>query len=148
MERYWCLRWLGQENARQVDAVVLKDEILRLVDLPLVIRLPGMPQVARGAQVKIDILRWDEVDLSIEARLLEIAETPVVAADAELDYEEADEGSPDAEADVAAVAEVGDAGEQADLAELATQAEDAGEAVSDELAEQDGPAGGAAGSAG
>jgi exoribonuclease-2 len=148
MERYWCLRWLGQENARQVDAVVLKDEILRLVDLPLVIRLPGMPQVARGAQVKIDILRWDEVDLSIEARLLEIAETPVVAADAELDYEEADVGGAETEAEVAAVAEVGDAGEQADLAELATQGEDAGEAVSDELAEQDGHAGGAVGSAG
>jgi exoribonuclease-2 len=25
--------------------------------------------VARGAQVKLDILRWDEVDLSIEARI-------------------------------------------------------------------------------
>lgn len=72
MERYWCLRWLTQENARQVDAVVLKDEILRLVDIPLVIRLPGMPQVARGLQVKLDLLRWDEVDLTIEARLLEI----------------------------------------------------------------------------
>ncbi|HEU4843264.1 MAG TPA: RNB domain-containing ribonuclease, partial [Burkholderiaceae bacterium] len=54
MERYWCLRWLGQEEARQVEAVVLKDEVLRLTDIPLVIRLPGMPQVARGAQVKLD----------------------------------------------------------------------------------------------
>ena len=88
MERYWCLRWLGQENARQVEAVVLKDEVLRLVDIPLIIRLPGMPSVARGAQVKIDILRWDEVDLSIEARILEIPTTDAVAADAELDYEE------------------------------------------------------------
>lgn len=88
MERYWCLRWLGQENARQVEAVVLKDEVLRLVDIPLIIRLPGMPSVARGAQVKIDILRWDEVDLSIEARILEIPATEVVAADAELDYED------------------------------------------------------------
>src|SRR5450830_282162 len=75
MERYWCLRWLQQEGARQVDAVVLKDEILRLVDIPLVIRLPGMPQTARGAQVKLDILRWDEVDLSVEARLLEVLNT-------------------------------------------------------------------------
>jgi exoribonuclease-2 len=88
MERYWCLRWLGQENARQVEAVVLKDEVLRLVDIPLIIRLPGMPSVARGAQVKIDILRWDEVDLSIEARILEIPTTEAVAADAELDYED------------------------------------------------------------
>lgn len=88
MERYWCLRWLGQQEARQVEAVVLKDEVLRLVDIPLIIRLPGMPQVARGAQVKLDILRWDEVDLTIEARILEIPTTDTVAADAELDYEE------------------------------------------------------------
>lgn len=75
MERYWCLRWLEQENARQVEAVVLKDEVLRLVDIPLIIRLPGMPQTARGAQVRLDILRWDEVDLTVEARLLELLST-------------------------------------------------------------------------
>jgi len=72
MERYWCLRWLTQQQARQVEAVVLKDEILRLVEIPLVIRLPGMPQIARGLQVKLDLLRWDEIDLTIEARLLEM----------------------------------------------------------------------------
>ena len=88
MERYWCLRWLGQQDASQVEAVVLKDEVLRLVDIPLIIRMPGMPQVARGAQVKLDILRWDEVDLTIEARLLEIPTSAVVAADADLEYEE------------------------------------------------------------
>ncbi|CDG81414.1 ribonuclease catalytic domain-containing protein [Janthinobacterium agaricidamnosum] len=104
MERYWCLRWLGQEEARQVDAVVLKDEILRLVDIPLVIKLPGMPSVARGTQVKLDILRWDEVDLTIEARLLEIAAQPDVAVDAELDYEDEAEGEAGAESDDAKAA--------------------------------------------
>jgi exoribonuclease-2 len=78
MERYWCLRWLKQEQAKQVDAVVLKDEITRLVDIPLVIKLPGMPQVPRGTQVRLDLLRWDEVDLTVEARLLEIASTSAV----------------------------------------------------------------------
>jgi exoribonuclease-2 len=88
MERYWCLRWLGQEEARQVEAVVLKDEVLRLVEIPLIIRLPGMPAVARGAQVKLAILRWDEVDLSIEARLLEMPAAAGISPDAELDYGE------------------------------------------------------------
>lgn len=89
MERYWCLRWLAQEQARQVDAVVLKDEVLRLVDIPLIIRLPGMPSVARGAQVRLDIVRWDEVDLSVEARLLEMLST---VTDEELeDVEEEDD---------------------------------------------------------
>ncbi|MBI3229169.1 MAG: RNB domain-containing ribonuclease [Burkholderiales bacterium] len=72
MERYWCLRWLAQEHARQVHAVVLKDEVLRLVDIPLVIRLAGMPSLARGVQVKLDLIGWDEVDLTVEARLLEV----------------------------------------------------------------------------
>lgn len=81
MERFWCLRWLTQENAKHVDAVVLKEEILRLVDIPLVIKLPGLPQMARGTQVKLDLIRWDEVDLTVEARLLEIATAPAVSDD-------------------------------------------------------------------
>ena len=84
MERYWCLRWLAQENARQVDAVVLKDEVLRLADIPLIIRLPGMPQAARGTHVKLDLLRWDEVDLTIEARLIEIAAAVADAGEADV----------------------------------------------------------------
>jgi exoribonuclease-2 len=92
MERYWCLRWLAQEQARQVEAVVLKDEVLRLVDLPLIVRLPGMPPAARGAQVKLDLLRWDEVDLTVEARLLEIpASAGDAAALAELGDDEGEE---------------------------------------------------------
>jgi len=77
MERYWCLRWLSQENARQVDAVVLKEEMLRLVDIPLVVRLSGMPPTARGTQVRLELIRWDEVDLSVEARVLDIASARV-----------------------------------------------------------------------
>jgi exoribonuclease-2 len=81
MERFWCLRWLGQENAKHVDAVVLKEEVLRLADIPLIIKLPGMPQAARGTQVRLDLIRWDEVDLNVEARLLEIATAPAKADD-------------------------------------------------------------------
>lgn len=95
MERYWCLRWLGQENRHQVDAVVLKDEVLRLLEIPLIIRLPGMPQMARGAQVRLEVIRWDELDLSIEVRLLEMLTTLT-----EEDLEEAPEDEPEIVADV------------------------------------------------
>jgi exoribonuclease-2 len=81
MERYWCLRWLAQEGAKHVDAVVLKDEVLRLVDVPLIIRLAGMPQMARGTEVKLDLIRWDEIDLTVEARLIEVASAPTVPDD-------------------------------------------------------------------
>ena len=104
MERYWCLRWLAQESAKQVEAVVLKDEVLRLVDIPLVIRLPGMPQAARGAQVRLDIVRWDEVDLSLEARLLEVAAVAPESAE-ELGLDEEEEGTDTGEAAAAEAAE-------------------------------------------
>jgi len=92
MERYWCLRWLGQEQVKQTEAVVLKEDVLRLNEVPLVIRLPGMPPVARGAQVKLDIVRWDEVDLSLEARLLEVAQA---APSEELAFDEEEGGVAD-----------------------------------------------------
>ena len=74
MERYWCLRWLSQNNVRQVEAVVIRDEMLRLVDIPLTIAMPGMRPLARGTQVRVDLIRWDEIDLSVEARLLDVTE--------------------------------------------------------------------------
>jgi exoribonuclease II len=80
MERYWCLRWLAQENLRTVDAVVVKDDLVRLTRAPLYIRMAGLPQGARGRPVQIEILRWDEVDLSIEARFLNEAAGAVVEA--------------------------------------------------------------------
>jgi exoribonuclease-2 len=68
--------------------VVLKDEVLRLTEIPLVLRLPGMPPVARGAHVKLDVLRWDEVDLSIETRLQEGSIAAPTEAVEELEEEE------------------------------------------------------------
>ncbi|UTY57895.1 ribonuclease catalytic domain-containing protein [Massilia sp. erpn] len=95
MERYWCLRWLGQEDAKEVDAVVLKDEVLRLVEIPLVIRLPGMPSLARGIQVKLDVLRWDEVDLGIETRLGEVPVTQAASEDVGFEEDDLVDGAND-----------------------------------------------------
>jgi exoribonuclease-2 len=133
MERYWCLRWLGQEGQRQVEAVVLKDEVLRLLDIPLVIRLPGMPQAARGSQVRLEILRWDELDLSIEARVLEMLNN-VAAEDLE---DEVEDDIPDVLAGVENVALQDDAleleGDNAS-AEAGVEVDLESEAITDESA--------------
>ena len=109
MERYWCLRWLAQEQAQRVDAVVLKEEIVRLVEIPLVIKLPGMQELARGTQVKLDLLRWDEVSLSVEARLHEVAaavsDADMETLDAALEAETGMETNPDGAAEAPAAPE-------------------------------------------
>ncbi|NLC23181.1 MAG: RNB domain-containing ribonuclease [Oxalobacter sp.] len=73
MERYWCLRWLSQHDVRQARAVVIRDEMVQLLDIPLTIPLPAVRTLGRGTQVTLDLLRWDEVDLSVEARLVEVS---------------------------------------------------------------------------
>ena len=136
MERYWCLRWLKQAEARQVDAVVLKDEVLRLVDIPLVIRLPGMPQVARGLQVKLDLLRWDELDLTVEARLLDIpAAQPGIDADAlgdEDEDEDEDEGEVEGEGEGDGSDLLQDASVDADMDNEAASENNASESTEDQ----------------
>ncbi len=88
MERFWCLRWLAQHELRHVDAVLLKDELLRLVDIPLVIPMTGVRH-ARGTQLRLELIDWDEVDLSVQARVLEVATVSPALAD-EVELEEAD----------------------------------------------------------
>jgi exoribonuclease-2 len=118
MERYWCLRWLSQQQARQAEAVVLKEDLVRLVEIPLVLKLSGMPQLARGTGVRLDLLRWDEVDLSVDARLLGVEAGPGDASMADADDALADEeelaaGMPPLDADPAQQTEAAEAAEAA-----------------------------------
>jgi exoribonuclease II len=73
MERYWCLRWLNQHTASQgntqrMDAVVVRPDTVRLRHLPLYIEVAGLPEGARGRPVVVDVIGWDELDLSVQAR--------------------------------------------------------------------------------
>jgi exoribonuclease-2 len=68
MERYWCLRWLKQQGAGRFDAVAVRPDTVRLRTVPLYIQLTNIPDGHRGRPVVVDILSWDELDLSVQAR--------------------------------------------------------------------------------
>ncbi|WP_454692039.1 ribonuclease catalytic domain-containing protein [Achromobacter aloeverae] len=80
MERYWCLRWLKQQNVTRVTASVLRDDLVRLGNAPLVVRVGNLPALERGAQVLIDILGTDELALEAECRY--VGEAAPAQADA------------------------------------------------------------------
>jgi len=71
MERWWCLRWVQQEGLTRVEAVVTRDDMARLVHAPLVLRVTGMPMLAPGRRVLIELVEQDELDLTIHARFVE-----------------------------------------------------------------------------
>lgn len=56
MESYWSLVYLQQENIREINGVVLKEDLVRLEGLPLVARATGIPmEIAPKATVKLAI---------------------------------------------------------------------------------------------
>ena len=74
MERVWCLRWLEQEGTRRTEAVVVREDVVRLAQAPFYFRLPGLPSLASGRRVIIDILETDLIDTSVQARLVGLSE--------------------------------------------------------------------------
>lgn len=70
MERYWCLRWLEQEQVSQAAAVVVRDDLVRLEAVPLFLRMNDLPPLDPGQPITVEILEYDEVDLSVSTRYL------------------------------------------------------------------------------
>ncbi|MEE8207435.1 MAG: RNB domain-containing ribonuclease [Nitrosomonadaceae bacterium] len=70
MERYWCLRWLLQEKISTTSAQVIKENLVKLDRLPLVTRVPSLPEMFLETHVELEILRVDLLDLSVNARFI------------------------------------------------------------------------------
>ena len=66
MERYWCLRWLIQEDRRTVTATVIRENLARFDELPLVVRVPSMPpEVGAGECVELAVSGIDLLELTL-----------------------------------------------------------------------------------
>jgi exoribonuclease-2 len=74
MERYWCLRWLAQEGVSQATAQVLKENIVRFDDIPLVTKATGMPTLERGARVRLAVSDIDLLTAEAKVSFVEMAE--------------------------------------------------------------------------
>ncbi|MDE2117131.1 MAG: RNB domain-containing ribonuclease [Betaproteobacteria bacterium] len=97
MERYWCLRWLLQEQAAKealsptlsraageganeplrgltVDAVVLRENLVRLARIPLVGRIPSLPELPPDTRVMLELGGIDLLDLNFNARFISAIE--------------------------------------------------------------------------
>lgn len=71
MERYWCLRWLLQENVREIGAEVVRESLVRLEGLPLVTKALGMTALAEGSAVRVAVGSIDLLDLTLQCRYVE-----------------------------------------------------------------------------
>jgi exoribonuclease-2 len=68
MERYWCLRWLLQERVSTTTAEVIRENVAKIGDLPLIHRVHGLPPVAPGTLVQVDISNIDLLAIDFRAQ--------------------------------------------------------------------------------
>jgi exoribonuclease-2 len=65
METFWTLRWLQQEGIRSLEAVVLRENLVRADSLPLVTRVPSLPALGPGTRVRLDIGQMDFLERTL-----------------------------------------------------------------------------------
>jgi exoribonuclease-2 len=75
MERFWCLRWVQQEGRTRTQAVVVREDLVRLVDAPLYFRLAAMPTLAGGRRIEVELAGIDLVSLSLDARFVALSDS-------------------------------------------------------------------------
>ncbi|MHB9840147.1 ribonuclease catalytic domain-containing protein [Paraburkholderia terrae] len=90
MEYFWCLRWLTQEGKKQVVASVVKGDLVRLEDVPLLLHVPGLGVHARGTRLMLEVMSVDELTVEASVRPLHVLDAPTVTSGAE-EEEEAEE---------------------------------------------------------
>ncbi|HEY8856048.1 MAG TPA: RNB domain-containing ribonuclease, partial [Rugosibacter sp.] len=95
MERYWCLRYLAQTETCTLEAVVIKESLVRVMDLPLVLRVASLPDLMlapRGARVRVAVEGIDLLAAEIRVRFVEVLAGEIVEVNVvEPDQEEGSE---------------------------------------------------------
>ena len=80
IERYWTLQYLAQNGITELNAVVMKDGLVRADELPLVFRTPGTESLPRGAHVRVAVGATDLLTLDIHASLVARLDDAAAAA--------------------------------------------------------------------
>lgn len=74
MEHFWCLRWFSQQGISEPTASYIKEDLVRIDGVPMRQRIPGLPELATGDRIKLQIIRIDELMQEIEFRFIEVIE--------------------------------------------------------------------------
>jgi exoribonuclease-2 len=83
MERYWCLRWLIQENVTDTPARVVRESLVRLERVPLFLRCPSLPACDPRTRIGVAVAGIDLLDLEAQCRYLETLGTDAEVFDGE-----------------------------------------------------------------
>ena len=82
MERFWTLKYVQQQGLTEVAATVIKENMVRADELPLVLPVSGARDLPRGARVRVRLGDIDEVTLDVTGTVVERLDAPAQTSDA------------------------------------------------------------------
>ncbi len=89
MERFWTLKYLQQQDIRELEATVFKEGLARADTLPLVLPVLGAGDLPRGARVRVKLGDIDLITLDVNGTVTQrLDAAPQAAVSAEDDTEE------------------------------------------------------------
>ncbi len=89
MERYWTLQYVLQNQVTEVTATLIKDDLVRADELPLVLNVVGTSGLPRGAHMRVTLSAPDLMALDIVGTVVERLDVDDSGTDL---FEDVDEG--------------------------------------------------------
>lgn len=77
MERYWCLQYIRQEGLAEIGATVVRENVVRLDDMPYITKVHSLPNLSAGTHVRLEIKRIDFLEIELETRFKALDTEPV-----------------------------------------------------------------------
>jgi exoribonuclease-2 len=72
MERYWTLKYLQQNQIKEINATLFKENMVRADDLPLVLPVMGANNLERGTKVSVKLGDINLMTLDISGTILDV----------------------------------------------------------------------------
>lgn len=91
MERFWTLRHLAQAGLAEVDATLIKDNLVRADTLPLVLPVLGAEGLMRGARVRVRLGEVDPILLEVRGTVVARLDAPATPSEEASEDDEADD---------------------------------------------------------
>ncbi len=71
MEFYWCVRYIQQENIQKLTATVIRENLVRFDQLPIVQRINDLPSQEPGTRVILAVAEIDLFEPAVHTRFIE-----------------------------------------------------------------------------
>lgn len=76
MERYWCLQYMIQEEIKESQATVWRENLVWLDCVPYMTKVYGLPDLKPGTRVNLQVQEVDTLMMELRTKLLNVIDEP------------------------------------------------------------------------